>query len=196
MQPIISTAYTLTISHLYFIHVLDLRYCSMDQKPLSVELQQTPPLLDTSIDNCPFCHSDVIERQCVLQSDYAMALYAASEAALGHLLVIPNRHVLRYEALQSEEIDDIHHLTTRLVHVIQNLYGAEDYAIIQKNGRLACQSVAHIHFHIIPCRIPFSEIIKKDYFDRNQINTEEMRIRTEEIRSFINLYPSSNHQFN
>ena len=47
-------------------------------------------------------------------------------------------------------------LTTVLPHIqsvskrIANAFGAEDYNILQNNGRLAHQQVDHVHFHYIP----------------------------------------------
>ncbi len=53
---------------------------------------------------CAFCDSVVLEAQTFYEDDRVVALYTHKPVSPGHCLVIPKRHVERYEALSDEEI--------------------------------------------------------------------------------------------
>lgn len=79
-----------------------------------------------------------------------VAFFPTEPAALGHMLVIPRRHV--------QDIWSIDALTaSRLSEIVLNLAGAVKSAlspdglnVIQSNGRAATQTVNHLHVHLVP----------------------------------------------
>lgn len=56
---------------------------------------------------CPFCDRAVIERQAFYEDDLVLALYDHKPIFPGHSLIIPKRHVERFEQLTEEEITQI-----------------------------------------------------------------------------------------
>jgi len=64
----------------------------------------------------------------------------------GHCLVIPKRHCQKLHELPPEDMADLGPLLVKVAMAV----GADDYNILQNNGRLAHQAVFHVHFHIIP----------------------------------------------
>src|SRR5579872_2002288 len=99
---------------------------------------------------CAFCNEEILERQVFYRGNGAIALLTHKPALPGHVLIIPERHVERFEDLTEGEITAIGD-TIKKVHVAErNLFGYTDYVLIQKNGKGAGQTVPHVHFHYLP----------------------------------------------
>jgi len=64
----------------------------------------------------------------------------------GHSLVIPKYHAEKLHELPDEYLKDALPLAKKLAIAI----GAENYNLLQNNGKIAHQVVPHVHFHIIP----------------------------------------------
>ncbi|MCJ1414590.1 Adenosine 5'-monophosphoramidase [Xylographa parallela] len=61
-------------------------------------------------------------------------------------LVIPKHHGEKLTDIPDEQLREILPVAKKLVLAT----GAEDYNILQNNGRIAHQVVDHVHFHMIP----------------------------------------------
>lgn len=103
--------------------------------------------------NCPFCliaeRADENVRE-VFRDDKAVAFFPIEPAVLGHILVIPHRHVSSVWDLSKEEAEHIGLLISRMSRVIVETVNSEGLNIIQSNGKVATQSIAHVHFHLVP----------------------------------------------
>ncbi|KAJ1952228.1 Adenosine 5'-monophosphoramidase, partial [Linderina pennispora] len=64
----------------------------------------------------------------------------------GHALVIPKYHAEKMHELPDEFLADAMPVAKKIATAL----GAENYNILQNNGRLAHQEVMHVHFHVIP----------------------------------------------
>lgn len=136
-------------------------------------------------ENCPFCQESVINLQSVHRSQKIIAFYALTPTEKGNLLIVPERHVTRFELLNNEEIIEIRNLIQDSAKAFKQLWNIEDYLIIQKNGFGAGQSEAHIHFHIIPCRQHPMKILYRAFHRREEIDTIEMTKRVKELRHYF-----------
>ena len=58
-------------------------------------------------ESCAFCDEDVLNRQKFYEDDLVLALYTHKPILQGHCLIIPKRHVERFEMLTDEEITQI-----------------------------------------------------------------------------------------
>ncbi|MCH9614345.1 MAG: hypothetical protein SP1CHLAM54_16970 [Chlamydiia bacterium] len=134
---------------------------------------------------CPFCSKEVIETQKVLENSHARVFYSRTPATLGTVLVVPKRHIERFEELKSEELLDIQEAVAQMARAFKEFYQVSDYVILQKNGDLAGRTVDHLHLHLVPTRIPFKEIVHEAFHYRPAISPEEMETRTSELRSFF-----------
>jgi len=99
---------------------------------------------------CAFCDEKILDAQTVYRGEHASVLVTYQPAAQGHLLIIPNRHVPMYHELSPEEIAEMGSLVQRTQAVIERLYGAREYLLLQKNGALSGQTVPHVHIHFLP----------------------------------------------
>ncbi|KAF5372071.1 hypothetical protein D9758_004988 [Tetrapyrgos nigripes] len=64
----------------------------------------------------------------------------------GHALIIPKYHAAKMHELPDEYLADAMPIAKKIALA----QGAENYNILQNNGRLAHQLVDHVHFHVIP----------------------------------------------
>lgn len=136
---------------------------------------------------CPFCSKEVVKKQLVLEGKRVNALYCLTPATTGNILVIPKRHLTRFEDLNAEEAKEIQIIISQLANAFKEVYKVDDYVIIQKNGKRAGQSIGHIHFHILPCPVDAHRIVDTAFHYRNPISDQEMIQRTEELQEFFEL---------
>lgn len=95
---------------------------------------------------CPFCDALVLKTHRIYAGDRASILATHKPAVPGHVLIIPNRHAMTFQELTVEEIQEMGELVKK-AHAAS---GETDYLLLQKNGRLAGQSVPHVHIHYLP----------------------------------------------
>lgn len=101
-------------------------------------------------DACAFCDPEVLERQKFYEDDLVYALTTHKPVFPGHCLMIPKRHVERFEELTDEEITEIGRVIKKVNLAVEKVYGTSSYLLLQKNGKEVGQSVPHVHFHYIP----------------------------------------------
>lgn len=99
---------------------------------------------------CAFCNPEILERQIFYRGDKALGILTHKPAVPGHVLIIPERHVTRFEDLSPEEVAAIGDTIKKVDLAVKKVFGTGDYVLIQKNGKEAGQTVPHVHFHYLP----------------------------------------------
>lgn len=99
---------------------------------------------------CAFCDPAVLKRQTFYEDDLVLALYSHRPIFPGHSLIIPRRHVERFENLTDEEITQIGRVIKQVHQAAMQVFKTSPYLLLQKNGPEVGQSVPHVHFHYIP----------------------------------------------
>lgn len=121
-------------------------------------------------------------------TDYTWTLYCLTPATVGNVMVIPKRHIERFEEYTDEELLAVKKAIHEVTAKIKEVYGVSEYVILQKNGKEgAGQSVLHSHFHIISAPIPFDQIIDTAFHFRKAISDEEMMQRTTQLRQDLKI---------
>jgi diadenosine tetraphosphate (Ap4A) HIT family hydrolase len=118
------------------------------------------------------------------QDDVVIGLCDYKPIYPGHCLVIPKRHVRRFEELHDDEIIAAMHLIKKINMVIQKQFGPCVYIILQKNGE-GVQSVPHVHFHYIPKRDMSSTFSSIGYLWRFFISWLKSPLPDEELSSCV-----------
>lgn len=111
------------------------------------------PLIDACRENrasCPFCNSDIIQKQSVFESEHLCVLLDYAPRVLGHLLVIPKRHVFKAHEMSDDEWAELSLVISKIVMVYSEYLETNEYIIMEKNGPRAFQEVPHVHFHLLP----------------------------------------------
>lgn len=103
------------------------------------------------MENCPFC--DIAKEHRVLEEgEYAFVIFSNPRLMLGHLLVIPKRHVTKIFQLTKQEQSEIFDLLIKYQEkIIKNLSAGcdirQNFKPYVKNSRT---HVDHVHFHLLP----------------------------------------------
>ena len=103
------------------------------------------------MENCLFCKiiKGEIPSQRVYENDYVYAFRDINPQAPVHILVVPKKHLSSLD--DTERADDrVLAECLRAVRVIaaqENL--SNGYRVVSNCGADACQSVQHLHFHIL-----------------------------------------------
>lgn len=102
---------------------------------------------------CPFCDDKVINRQRFASDDLTYVLYNHRPALEGHSLLVPKRHVERFEELTNEEVSSIFDMVKLTYLRTFKVFGSKAYKLVQNNGSSVGQTVKHIHLHYMPTSV-------------------------------------------
>lgn len=103
----------------------------------------------TPLGYCPFCDEMVLEKQKFYEDELVIALCTHRPIFPSHFLVIPKRHVERFELLTDQEISDMGKVIKKVNGAAEKVFDVTAYLLLQKNGSEVGQSVPHLHFHYI-----------------------------------------------
>ena len=103
------------------------------------------------MDNCLFCKilKGEIPSSKVYENDYVYAFRDINPQAPVHVLVVPKKHL---SSLNETDRADDRELAAclRAIRVIAEQEKLEEgYRVVSNCGSDACQSVPHLHFHIL-----------------------------------------------
>ncbi|TCD68054.1 hit protein 1 [Steccherinum ochraceum] len=118
-------------------------------------------------DKCLFCGiaTGAIPSFKVYETEHSLAFLDISPVSEGHTQVIPKCESMFVPSLEEEtsNIGYVDHAKTLqdmpdeylrdigpVIKKVAKATGAEQYNILQNNGKLAFQHVDHVHFHVIP----------------------------------------------
>lgn len=68
----------------------------------------------------------------------------------GHILVLTKKHAATIEDVSEEDLTAVILGVKKMGGYLKEKLGYESYNIHQNNGLIAGQTVAHLHFHLIP----------------------------------------------
>ncbi len=68
----------------------------------------------------------------------------------GHIMVVPIRHVIKFNDLTKEEIVHVFRAIQGLQLLMNYLYNPRGYNMGMNQGKCAGASIEHLHFHLVP----------------------------------------------
>lgn len=100
--------------------------------------------------DCLFCKiaAGEISSAKVYEDDRILAFKDIAPAAPVHVLFIPKVHLAGVRDVTAENADVVAHIFAVIPQVAKEL-GITDYRVVSNNGPEACQSVQHLHFHLL-----------------------------------------------
>ncbi|AMM31527.1 Histidine triad (HIT) protein [Sinomonas atrocyanea] len=102
---------------------------------------------------CQFCkivdRDDPDVRE-VYRDENVVAFFPPRPAVLGHVLVVPRRHVRDIWALEPDEASQLSRAVLLLAEGIRDAVRPEGLNVIESNGAAATQTVPHLHVHLVP----------------------------------------------
>ena len=133
--------------------------------------------------NCIFCKilNNEIPSKKIYEDSEFLAMLDIAPATKGHVLIVPKEHATTMSDLSDEKLSKILILAKKIIEAMKKVHGFTDYNIIQNNGRLAGQTVAHYHLHLIP-RYSVDEVSLWSPHDNDPSVTEEL---AEQVRKLL-----------
>lgn len=103
------------------------------------------------MENCLFCKilKGEIPSEKVFENDYVYAFRDINPQAPVHVLVVPKKHISSIDESDAASDTELAEClrAVRIIAAAENLSGG--YRVVTNCGPDACQSVGHLHFHIL-----------------------------------------------
>ena len=101
--------------------------------------------------DCLFCSiiKGDIPSSKVYEDDFCYAFLDINPQAPVHCLVVPKIHIASVDNINTENSKSISHIFELIPTIAKELGLADGYRVITNVGENGCQSVKHLHFHIL-----------------------------------------------
>lgn len=85
----------------------------------------------------------------VYEDEKVVAFHDISPQAPIHVLIVPKTHIASCDAIDADNVDYVAAIFEAVPKIAKILGLAQGYRIITNVGRHGCQSVPHLHFHLV-----------------------------------------------
>jgi diadenosine tetraphosphate (Ap4A) HIT family hydrolase len=99
--------------------------------------------------DCPFCNPDS-ERELILESATAYAIFDKFPVNNGHTLIIPKKHCSDYFELSFKEQAACWYMLNKAKEILIQKFNPDGFNIGININESAGQTVPHVHIHLIP----------------------------------------------
>ncbi len=86
----------------------------------------------------------------IYEDAHVLAFLDINPLSHGHTLVVPKEPAVTLDELSDESAAAIGRVLPRLCRAVIAATGVREYNVLENNGTVAHQAIAHVHFHIIP----------------------------------------------
>lgn len=103
------------------------------------------------MDDCIFCKiaDGSVPSKKVYEDDKMIVFHDLEPQAPVHVLAIPKQHICCANKITEDNADVVAHIFTKIPEVAASLGLENGYRIVNNCGKDGCQSVFHMHFHIL-----------------------------------------------
>ena len=100
---------------------------------------------------CLFCKivAGEIPSTKVYEDDKILAFRDIAPQAPSHILVIPKIHIPSVDGINDDNASVIAHIFTKIPEIAKKEGLTNGYRVVSNCGPDACQTVPHLHFHIL-----------------------------------------------
>lgn len=101
--------------------------------------------------DCLFCKiiAGEIPSAKVYENDYVYAFRDIQPQAPVHVLIVPKEHIASLDEVTTANSDIVRHVAEAIPKVAEILGLQNGYRVITNVGEDGCQSVRHLHFHLL-----------------------------------------------
>lgn len=102
--------------------------------------------------NCIFCKitSGEIPSHTIYEDESFKVIFDISPATKGHAIIIPKNHAKNIFELSEEDASKIFVVAKKVASALNEVLQCDGFNILQNNGKIAGQTVFHLHVHLIP----------------------------------------------
>ena len=101
--------------------------------------------------DCLFCSiikGDIPSKK-VYEDELCYAFYDINPQAPVHFLVVPKIHIPSADAIDENNSKYVSHIFESISKIAKELGLSDGYRIVTNIGENGCQSVKHLHFHVL-----------------------------------------------
>ena len=101
--------------------------------------------------DCIFCaiiKGDIPSKK-IYEDEVCYAFYDINPQAPVHFLVVPKLHVSSADEITEENSSVVAHIFTKIPEIAKAAGIKNGYRVVTNVGEDGCQSVKHIHFHVL-----------------------------------------------
>ena len=101
--------------------------------------------------DCIFCSiikGDIPSKK-AYEDEICYAFHDINPQAPVHVLVVPKEHIPSVDGVSAENSSSVAHIFSVIPKIAAELGLANGYRVITNVGEDGCQSVKHLHFHIL-----------------------------------------------
>lgn len=101
--------------------------------------------------DCLFCaiiNGDIPSKK-VYEDEYCYAFLDINPQAPVHCLVVPKGHISSADEINGENADNVSKIFAVIPQIAKSLGLSNGYRVVTNVGEDGCQSVKHLHFHIL-----------------------------------------------
>ena len=98
---------------------------------------------------CPFCNPDA-ERELIVESATAFAIFDKFPVNNGHALIIPKKHCADYFELSFKEQAACIFMLNKVKEIVTQKFKPDGFNVGINVGEKAGQTINHVHIHLIP----------------------------------------------
>ncbi len=99
--------------------------------------------------DCPFCNPDA-QRELILESATAFAIFDKFPVNNGHSLIIPKKHCSDYFELSFKEQSACWFMLNKVKEILKKKFNPDGFNVGININESAGQTVPHVHIHLIP----------------------------------------------
>lgn len=137
-------------------------------------------------DECSFCQivSGELAARVVRADGHTTAFLDLRQPRVGHVLVVPNRHVENVYDLDDRDGAAVMSAAREVARAVQEAFAPEGLSLWQSNGPAAFQEVPHFHLHVMP-RWHQDDLLRIYPRRLEQRTPEELDAQAEAIREAV-----------
>jgi histidine triad (HIT) family protein len=133
---------------------------------------------------CIFC--DIVDKKIpahvVLEDDVAFAFLDNRPLFVGHVLVVPRKHVVTLPELDADVVGPFFTRVQSIARAVPKAFGSQGTFVAMNN--VVSQSVAHLHVHVVPRTK--GDGLKGFFWPRTKYASDEhMRETADKIRPLL-----------
>ena len=101
--------------------------------------------------DCIFCKivSGEIPSKKAYEDEKILAFYDIAPQAPVHILVIPKTHIDGADCVNAGNAEIVAHIFRKIPEIAKDAGLTEGFRVVTNVGKHGCQSVRHLHFHIL-----------------------------------------------
>jgi histidine triad (HIT) family protein len=120
---------------------------------LPLQTQDEEAIVDTKYNqSCPFCQiaRHELSAEVIQEDEEALALMDLYPATVGHVLVIPKRHIENIYVLPSDLGAHLMAVAVEIARAVKQSLAPNGLTLVQSNEFAGGQTIPHFHLHIVP----------------------------------------------